>query len=184
MVAFLFYGDNIHRARDLSAAFERAHDLLQRSKLSTRKRGRSTVSTLSVALLFHFIGRLFSVTLWLGSFKFGARGFTVDSACAGGLVIELGDAYGVDIVVTRIQSRSLFCNFIERMCDARGFAVVSACTYDLAIEANFTIASSDGPRMPSLILKIYLLSISWQMRKVESTQRSPSWAQATASSSG
>ena len=67
------------------------------------------------------------------------------SACADGLVIKLADAYGFDIVVARSQSKSLSCNLIERRFaftfrldtsgfDARGFAVFSACVYDLAIE--------------------------------------------------
>ena len=136
MVAFLFYGDNIHRARDLSAAFERARDLVKRSKLTTRKRGRSIVATHFVALLFHFTGRFFSIALRLGTFEFGARGFAVVSAYAGGLVIELRDACGFEIVVARSQSKSLAFTFrLDTFgFDARGFAVVSVCAYDLAIE--------------------------------------------------
>ena len=65
--------------------------------------------------MFLFIGRLFSIALRFGTFEFGARGFAVASACPGGLVIELGDAYGFDIVVARSQSKILFCNLIERM---------------------------------------------------------------------
>ena len=104
-----------------------------------------TVATLLIELLFHFIGRFFSIALWLGTFEFGARGFAVVSACAGGLVIKLGDAYGFDIVVARSQSKSLFCNFIQRLFafafrldifgfDAPDFAAVSVCAYNLAIE--------------------------------------------------
>ena len=58
-----------------------------------------TVTILLVALLFHFIKKIVSITIQLGTFKFGARGFTVVSACAGGVVIELGDARGSNIVV-------------------------------------------------------------------------------------
>ena len=103
------YGDNIYRTRDLSFASESAHDRVERSKLTTRKRGRLTVTRILVALLFFFIRRLFYITLRLGIFKFGARGFADVSACVGGLIIELGDAHGSNIVVARSQSKSLSC---------------------------------------------------------------------------
>ena len=90
------------------SASERARDLVKGSKLTTRKRGRSRTTTISVVLL-HFIGRRFSFTFRLGTFEFGARGFTVVSACAGGVVIELKDTHGANIVVACSLSESLSC---------------------------------------------------------------------------
>ena len=88
------------------SASERARDLVKGSKLTTRKRGRSRTTTISVVLL-HFIGRRFSFTFRLGTFEFGASGFAIVSACAGGVVIELGDAHGSNIVVVCSVSKSL-----------------------------------------------------------------------------
>ena len=68
-----------------------------------------TVTILLVALLFHFIKKIVSITIQLGTFKFGARGFTVVSACAGGLVIKLSDMHISNIVITRRLSKSLRC---------------------------------------------------------------------------
>jgi hypothetical protein len=118
-----------------SSASERARDLVKGSKLTTRKRGRSRTTTILVVLL-HFIGRRFSFTFRLGTFEFGASGFAVVSACAGGVVIELGDAHGSNIVVACSLSKSLSCfspnknsGFVGNgsvFVDLRGFAVGSA----------------------------------------------------------
>ena len=71
------YRDNMYCTHNLSGASERARNLVERSKLATRKRGRSTVTTILVSLLIYFIRRFFSIALWLGTFKLGAHGFAV-----------------------------------------------------------------------------------------------------------
>lgn len=74
-----------------------------------------TTAALVVILYFHVIRRTLSFCFWRGTFKYGARGYTIVSACAGGWAVEHTEAIKRGRPKTiMISVELLILNFINR----------------------------------------------------------------------